>query len=266
MPDDDDGQGATLNQTTKTTTKPKKKRKASGIRRSRTRGKCVRAGSTKANFFNRNEVRLEVPVVKLRVMVDDELVSNSDEDGVRDIPSVPLRGLDDDEVAENPDEVHPDDDQLGLNRDEADPDNRLNCSDLDEHQVLRKKWRAGQKSINHFQVKLAASREKVIVLNNVVACLKEELENSKEVIKRSKIIVTKSEVSSQIEMNKNKTALEKLEASSAKTLCTLDKRTERFAVYRKKKDAETSMLRNNKKEGSRDLRSKTCSEVGEGGI
>ena len=247
MPDDDDVQGATLNETTKTTTKPKKKRQASGIGRSRARGKRVRAGSTKANFFNRNEVRLEVPVVKLRVMVDDELVSNSDEDGVRDIPSVPLRGLDDDEVAENPDEVHPDDDQLGLNRDEADPDNRLNYSDLDEHQVLRKKWRAGQKSINHFQVKLEASREKVIGLNKVVACLKEELENSKEVIKRSKIIVTKSEVSSQIEMIKNKTALEKLEASSAKTLCTLDQRTERFAVYRKKKDAEISMLRNKKR-------------------
>ena len=60
-------------------------------------------------------------------MVDDELVSNSDEDEVRDIPSVPLRGLDDDEVAENPDEVHPDDDQLGLNRDEADPDNSIDA-------------------------------------------------------------------------------------------------------------------------------------------
>ena len=188
------------------------------------------------NFLNR-----------LRVIVDDELVSNSDEDEVRDVPSVPLRVLVDDELVSNPDEVNPDDDELGLNPDEANPDNRFNCSELDEHQVLRKKWRAGQKSINHFQVKLAASREKVIVLNNVVACLKEELENSKEVIKRSKIIVTKSEVSSQIEMIKNKTALEKLEASSAKTLCTLDKRTERFAVYRKKKDAEISMLRNKKR-------------------
>ena len=247
MPDDDDGQAASLNKTTKTTTKPKKKRKASGIGRSRlSRCKGLRAGSTRANFL-RNEVRLEVPVIKLRVMVDDELVSNSDEDGVRDIPSVPVGGLDDEEVAENPDEVHPDDDQLGLNRDEADPDHMLNCSDLDDHQVLRKKYRAGQMSIYQFKAKLEASREKVIGLNKVVACLKEELENSKEVIKRSKIIVTKSEVSSQIEMIKNKTAVEKLEASSAKTLCTLDKRTERFAVYRKKKDAEISMLRNKKR-------------------
>ena len=115
MPDDDDGQAASLNKTSKTTTKPKKKRKASGIGRSRlSRCKGLRAGSTRANFL-RNEVRLEVPVVNLRVMVDDELVSNLDEDEVRDIPSVPLRVLDDDEVAENPDEVHPDDDQLGLN-------------------------------------------------------------------------------------------------------------------------------------------------------
>ena len=91
-------------------------------------------------------------------------------------------------------------------------------------------------------MKMAASTEKVIVLNNIVAGLKEELEDSKEVIRLSKIIVTNVEVSTQIEMNKNQTVLEKLEAFFAKTLCTLDKRTERFAVFRKKKYEEMSML------------------------
>ena len=162
--------------------------------------------------------------------------------------------------------MNPDDDELVSNPDEANPDDSFNCSELDEHQLLSKRRRASQMAIIKLRMKMAASAEKVNVLNNMVAGLKEELDDSKEVIRLSKSIVTNVEVSTQIQMNKNQTVLEKLEASSAKTVCTLDKRTERFTVFRKKKDAEMSMLCEKNTEGSCDFRSKTCSKVGKGGM
>ena len=106
MPDDDDGGGATSNQTTTTTRTAKKQKKVYGIGRGRnSRCKSHREGTTTVNFLNRNEVRREVPSVTLRVIVDDELVSNPDEDEACEVPPVTIRVLVDDELVSNPDEL-----------------------------------------------------------------------------------------------------------------------------------------------------------------
>ena len=83
----------------------------------------------------------------------------------------------------------------------------------------------------------------VITLNNVMQGLKEELAQPKEEIRVSNIVINNLETLCKKEMNKKQNLLKKVEACSLKTLNTLDKRTERFATFRKKKDAEVIKLR-----------------------
>ena len=155
---------ATATRTTAATTTRKKVKRRSGIGRT-TKGDCKRrrTGTTPIDFLRQNEVVREVPSFTLRVLVDDELVSNPDETNV---------------------------------------DGSFVERELDRNQFIHEQWRASQIAIIFLRKKMAAGAKSVITLNNIVHGLKKELAQLKEEIRISKIIINNLEASSKKEMNK----------------------------------------------------------------
>ena len=145
-----------------------------------------------------------MPPFTLRVIVDGELVSNTDE----------------------------------INVDESFVDMAS-----DPYQLIHEQWRASQIAMVFLRKKMAAGVKAVISLNNVVDGLKAQLAQSKEEIRLSKIVINNLKASSKKEMTKKQNLLKKVEACSLKSLNKLHKRTERFTTFRNKKDAEVMKLR-----------------------
>ena len=135
------------------------------------------------------------------------------------------------------------DGELVSNTDEINVDGSFVDMASDPYQLIHEQWRASQIAMVFLRKKMAVGEKAFINLNNVVDDLKVQLAQAKEEIRLSKILVNNLKASSKKEMTKKQNLLKKVEACSLKTLNTLDKRTKRFATFRKKKDVEVIKLR-----------------------
>ena len=111
------------------------------------------------------------------------------------MPSFTLRVIVDDELVSNPDEINVDESFVE--------------TEFDRNQFIHEQWRASQIAMVFLRKKMAAGVKSFISLNNIVDGLKTQLAQSKEEIRVSNIIINNLEASSLKKKNKKQSLFKK---------------------------------------------------------